>query len=321
MNTATGGTNSVTGGGSAVPTGGAISTGGTIPIAGTGGAVIGGDAAVITPDSAVVSDAAADAAVPVDAATDIPITGTFPPVTDPWSPGPYTAKTVELTGPAAGYTLYHPTELAPNGVPNPIITWGNGGATVPALYPMLPFFATHGFVVIAANSPMATGQLLSDGVDWLIEQNNDPSSEFYNKLDIDNIGAMGYSMGSLAVYEMVNYPNLVTTVHMSGGIISGSRDPVLNEPGPTAYFCDPSETKPNCDGDYAVVTVPVFYGTLLGANHVAMMLPPYSDQIAGAATAWFRWHLMADESQKSVFLGTDCKLCQDSAWTVQQKNW
>ncbi len=306
-----------TGGAPVTPTAGAAGT----PTAGTQSTAGSGTAGDMPDGGPQTPDAAADAVAPADSGGgDIPITGTFPPVDDPWAPGPYTANTVDLTGPGAAYTLYHPTDLAPNGVLNPIITWGNGGATVPALYPMLPFFATHGFVVIAANSPMASGQGLSDGVDWLIQQNGDPSSEFYGKLDTEKIGAMGYSMGSLAVYEMLDYPNLVTTVHMSGGLI-GDSSQAANEPGPTCYISDPADTKANCDSDYAVVTVPVFYGSLLGANHVAMMLPPYSDLIAGAATAWFRWFLMEDESQRSVFVGADCQLCQDPAWSVQQKNW
>ncbi|MDD9932294.1 MAG: hypothetical protein OXT09_01745 [Myxococcales bacterium] len=38
--------------------------------------------------------------------------------------------------------------------------------------------------------------------------------------------------------------------------------------------------------------------------------------------AWFRWYLMADETQRDLFLGDGCGLCQESAWTVHpQKNW
>lgn len=155
-----------------------------------------------------------------------------------------------------------------------------------------------------------------------MRQNGTPDAELYDKLDAQSIGAMGYSNGSLSIYQMIDDPRLVTTIHAAGGIMgNGARDAVLKEPGPTAYFCDGMDTKANCDGDYEVVEVPVFYGTLLGAQHVTVFLPPFVERVNGAAVAWFRWYLMGDETQRSVFLGDDCKLCQDPNWTVQSKNW
>jgi hypothetical protein len=132
---------------------------------------------------------------------------------------------------------------------------------------------------------------------------------------------MGYSLGSLAIYDIIEDSRLVTTIHASGGIINGPRDAVLAEPGPTAYFCDGMDTKANCDGDYAVVEAPVFYGTLLEAVHITVFLPPFVARVNGAATAWFRWQLMSDTTQRRVFLGDDCTLCTDPNWTVQRKNW
>ena len=38
-----------------------------------------------------------------------------------------------------------------------------------------------------------------------------------------------------------------------------------------------------------------------------------------AATAWFRLHLMGDESARGLFYGASCGLCGDATWTVQRK--
>lgn len=272
-------------------------------------------------DASTVNDAASGDAAP-EGASGLPPTGTLPAVEDPWQPGPFTPITVETTGPDDAYTLFHPEQLAPDGVRNPIVVWGNGGGTMPSLYTTLPHLASHGFVVIAANSTTVSGELLTAGLDWVFEQNDDPESVLYEKLDTEHVGAMGYSLGSLAVYQMIEDPRLVTTIHASGGIIGdGDRSPVLNEPGPTAYFCDGEDTKANCDGDYETVEVPVFYGTLLDAVHITVFLPPYVERVNGATVAWFRWYLMADETQRSVFLGEDCTLCEDPNWSVQAKNW
>ena len=255
------------------------------------------------------------------ASTPKPPTGTFPAIEDPWAQGPYTPVTVTETGPDRAYTLFRPEQLAPGGVRNPIVVWGNGGGTTPSLYTTLPHLASHGFVVIAANSTLVSGTLLRAGLDWVFEQHEDPNSELYQKLDTAKVGAMGYSLGSLAIYQIIDDPRWVTTIHASGGMMSDPRDPVLAEPGPTAYFCDGMDTKANCDGDYAAVRAPVFYGTLLEAVHITVFLPPFVARVNGATTAWFRWHLMDDVTQRSVFLGSDCALCRDPNWTVQSKNW
>ena len=39
-----------------------------------------------------------------------------------------------------------------------------------------------------------------------------------------------------------------------------------------------------------------------------------------AITAWMRVHLMGDTALRSWFYGASCKLCTDSAWSIQQKN-
>ncbi len=281
---------------------------------------------VSKPQEAAATDAevAGDAEASADASSEEP--NPFPEGDGPWAEGPFVAITVEETGPENASTLFHPEEFAPEEAPNPIIVWGNGGGTSPDWYTMLPHLATHGFVVIAPNNTIVTGPELRAAVEWLIEQNEDSSSDFYNKLDPEKVGAMGYSNGSLAVYAMLedpDRPELVTTVHVSGGIWVGQpHDAILLEPGPTAYFCDGADTKDNCDSDYDVVEVPVFYGTLLDdAVHISIPFPPYSERVAGAATAWFRWHLMGQDHLESAFVGEDCELCQDPNWSVQQKGW
>jgi len=74
--------------------------------------------------------------------------------------------------------------------------------------------------------------------------------------------------------------------------------------------------------------VPTFFGVLNGSEHVEVTTflglgsPAVISHLNEAMLAWFRWHLMADETQRDMFLGAQCGLCQDSSWTVHpQKNW
>jgi hypothetical protein len=100
------------------------------------------------------------------------------------------------------------------------------------------------------------------------------------------------------------------------------KSPVAKLHTPTGYFCtDDDASQGNCDGDYAVVKAPTFYGVMTGTGHVDVVLDTAtSDRLTKVTTAWLRWQQMADQTQKRTFVGTDCLLCTDSQWVVQQKN-
>jgi hypothetical protein len=59
---------------------------------------------------------------------------------------------------------------------------------------------------------------------------------------------------------------------------------------------------------------------LHGSDHVGTLLEPHASRVTGAVTGWLRWRLMADETQRALFVGADCGLCTDPNWTVKQKD-
>lgn len=239
--------------------------------------------------------------------------------------------TLTSTGPSGGYTLFHPKELAPGGALNPIVSWGNGGATTPGDYDyLLPHLASHGFVVIASNNPLVTGSEVRAGIDWIIEQSKDAASPFYQKLDVDNVSGVGYSAGGLATLSVADDPRFVTLVIISGANTTDSSR-TMNTPklhAPMAFLCTgDSASKDNCANDYAVAKVPAFFGVMNGSTHtdvtelLGLGVPAIMKRLAGATTAWLRWQQMADQSFKPMFAGADCGLCNDTNWTVEpQKN-
>jgi hypothetical protein len=263
-------------------------------------------------------------------------TGPFPAVSDFTADGLFESMTIENTGPDGSYTVYSPTELAPGGAKNPIVGWMSGGGTMPALYPLLPHLATHGFVVVASNTAPALGdevhlgKEIIAGIDWAIAENARDGSTLFGKLDSSKIASIGYSMGSLATFTIASDPRLTTTVHISGGNMEADR--IDNLHAPAAFFCgipgddscsltssDCDIAAANCDSDFNNATTPVFYGNFPG-GHLGILSAPLQDQIQTEATAWLRWHLMDDGTLKSRFVGDDCGVCKDSHWKVKQKN-
>ncbi len=317
------------GAGGLTPSAGTGGAGGVTPSGGAGGAGGTGADASVPPrgvDAGPVSDAALDA-FSADTGEHVPETGTFPAVTDLVAAGPYDPVTVTRSGPGSSYTLYHPAELAPNGVPNPFVTWGNGMGTTPDMYTLLPHLASHGFVIIASNSSTVTPEDLRAGLDWLFDENERQGSEFSGKLDTGKVASMGYSLGSDGTFKIADDPRLTTTVHISGGAFDKADTARLRNPA--AFFCGDEGgdgyitgdvAHANCDSDFDVATVPVFYGVFNGGGHLGILMSPYSELIREAVTGWLRWQLMADRTRRAMFVGSDCELCSDPDWTVQQKN-
>jgi len=277
-----------------------------------------------------------DAGTPAVDAAAAPSTGPFPVVTDFAAMGPFATEIMENVGPMNNYTVYRPAEPAPGGAKSPIVGWMSGGGTAPALYTLLPHLASHGFVVVAANTipgigtEQALGQEILAGIDWALGENGRSGSELFDKLDASKIASAGYSMGSLATFTIASDPRLITTVHISGGNMAPER--VKNLRAPAAFICGtPGDSScnilssscdiaaANCDTDFAGATTPVFYANF-PAGHLGILSAPTDSRIAAMVAAWLRYQLMADTTLSAKFVGPGCTYCSDSNWKVQQKN-
>jgi hypothetical protein len=169
----------------------------------------------------------------------------LPPVMDYSAPGPFgDAKMFSNTGPNNNYTLFRPdASLGKNGFKHPIATWGNGILTTPDMYQRtLPLIATHGFVIIACNDTQAERACLSDGMDWLIAQND--SGEMAGTLDTTREIAIGYSWGGGAAIDVSDRPNIRATVSLHGmprAMTRGAKCtlPCCSSPRPGTTSCPP----------------------------------------------------------------------------------
>ena len=241
------------------------------------------------------------------------------PAADVGAAGPFMTTTVMNSGPSNGYALYFPTDLGRDGLKHPIVTWGNGAGSTPGQYTLLPRIASHGFVVIASNSSSVTGALLKGGIDWLITENGREGSMFKDKLDPNQVASMGYSLGSLATFEIAGDMRIKTTIHISGG--SMTKSVVANLHAPAAFYCgnDSDIAFNGCEGDFEITKVPTIYANFPG-DHLGVRNAKTAPQVAKATVGWLRWRLMADKTLDAMFVGPDCGLCKDMAWEkVQQK--
>jgi hypothetical protein len=221
------------------------------------------------------------------------------------------------------FTLFRPETLSPGGLCHPIITWGNGTGSTPTLYrSLLGNLASHGFVVIGSNNEnvgQGDPKPMLVGVTWVLEQNEDPTSELYHHLDVTHIGATGHSQGAFATSSASGDSRITTNVPIEGAMVQ--RD--LH--GPALFFCGGMDDIVGCDGAQsaidAITTLPAMYAEYLSVDHGSWLGRGNKPSVVeSVVTAWMRVHLMSDDSLKSWFYGASCKLCTDSGWVIQQKN-
>jgi pimeloyl-ACP methyl ester carboxylesterase len=227
--------------------------------------------------------------------------------------------------------LFVPSEQGTNGK-NPVVVWtcGNGG-TISFYQGFLEHLASHGFFVVAdkgsSSDRLAEVQSQNDAIAWVLEQNT--SGEYAGKLDVDHIAVMGHSLGSLASFATAAMnEHVATSIHYSGGLTG---NPVGFDESwlgmmtkPAAFLCGGNDgmAGPSCEMDFtsAPPMLPVFYGTLRGADHLGpFALAPRGGEYGRAGVAWLRWKLANDEAYKPWFAGSGCMLCSGD-WTAMQRN-
>ena len=333
---ATGGSTPATGGSAAggaptggAPTGGATTGGAPTGGAETGGAETGGAETGGAEAGGTETGGAATGGTTGDGCTIGPW-----PAADPATAGPFTVATDEEVGPQAGdpeedgtvprFTMFRPENMDESGLCHPVITWGNGTGSTPDMYgTLLRHFASHGFVVIGSNSTNVSRgdpKPMNVGIDWVLEQTEDPSRVLYHRIDTTNIGATGHSQGAMATSQASADERITTSVPIEGAMVQ------RNLHGPAMFFCGGQDDIVGCDGARsaldAVNTLPAMYAEYLTVDHGSWLTffgNTHTD-VEVAITAWMRVHLMADDSLRSWFYGPSCGLCTDSGWEIDRKN-
>ena len=278
-------------------------------------------------------------------------TGTPWPTGDPTKAGPFQVTSDKNVGPLAGavpdpvygntqqrFNVYRPADLAQGGYCHPIILWGNGHTDNPEPNPpnclsanfcgdykvIITQLASQGFVVIASLStivsqPDPTTGLLPQvvGLNWILQQSEDPTSPYYHHLDTAHIGATGHSEGGFATSVVGSDPRIIAIATMAGA----TAVPKLH--GPALFLCGGQDTVVPCSTIQksfdAVTTTPVMLEDNPTASH-GSWIGSIRDPYQVAVTAWMRVHLMGDIVLRSMFYGATCQLCQNTQLMVQRTN-
>ena len=223
------------------------------------------------------------------------------------------------------YSVFHPGVM-PEGETFPLLTWGNGTCAMPEGYgPLLRYVASHGYIIVAANSRyVGDGQALRRAIDFMFAENDNPDSKYYQKIDTTKVGAMGHSQGSGGASAASSDERISTVILFNGRAqankpflaISGERD--IGDTGSPTVLSNPIEAAQLPAAFIYYHHVPEVIAeqpTGGSAGHLTLMME--AERVMDPTVAWFDMMLKDDQAARQMFLGDDCTLCDGTAFESQ----
>lgn len=264
-------------------------------------------------------------------------------------PGPQHSFRVWRGGDASlpNHTILRPADLNQVHYRMPIIVWANGGCrTSNEEYRyFLTQFASFGTFIVANGAPenpyevtelagVANPQpkLLTEAIDWALQQNADRTSRYFARLDRHRILVMGQSCGGWEATDASSDPRVDSTIIWNSGTNTYHPTGVLDLHAPTliAYGGTTDQQNYNAVATYQLASVPIVLASQEGPGHTGWWddpsdgTPPpgpYQDVPAQIAAKWLAATLYGSRTARHFFVGADCGLCSRPDWTVESKNW
>jgi Chlorophyllase enzyme len=242
-----------------------------------------------------------------------------PSVDGDWAgAGPF-AVTTQQSG--VGHTIYRPSRLGSRGCStHPVVLWGNGTGTSPSYYDaLLRHWASHGFIVAAANTSQAgSGQEMVAGLDYLAAQHQTPGSVFSGRVDTAHVAAAGHSQGGGGAINAGGDPRVGVTLPIQPSpdtSIENLHGPTFLLAGQFDFIVSPLFVRDLYERAAHVIAL---YGNLAGAHHGTPS--GNGGGYRGPGTAWLRFQLMGDEQARGLFFGASCGYCTSEIWTEFLRN-
>jgi dienelactone hydrolase len=267
--------------------------------------------------------------------------------------GPFPASKQQIDGPPH-MVVYHPANLAALASRKmPIYIFGNGACSedgASARQHLLQI-ASHGYLAIALggiySGPSVTmtpdsfeshrdktrAVDMGSAINWAIAENKRAGSPFQGRIDTGKIALSGFSCGGIQALKYAGDARVTTFVIMNSGILdksvpqsgemAASKGLLDRLSVPSLYVLGGSSdiAYPNGMDDFKRLTrIPVaVINTDVG--HGGTYDQPNGGRAAKAVVAWLDWQLRGDAKGKAWFVGPDCTICKDPAWTIERRNF
>ena len=260
--------------------------------------------------------------------------------------GPYKAVMKEEAALVA-HTVFVPQNLSSFNKkhPLPVLVWGNGGCSNSPWehYKFLNEIASYGFIVVATGyipmddepyrGEMSTTQQQIESIDWVIAQNNDKHSPYYEKIDTKNICVAGMSCGGLQTLYNCADPRIKTLMICNSGLfkqenvaqaVGGMPMPPKSKlkeiHTPIIYILGGKTDiayENGMDDFHRIDHVPAC-ATNFPVGHGGTYRQAHGGEFSVVALAWLQWQLKGDKDAAKMFIGADCDLLKRKDWTIEK---
>lgn len=260
--------------------------------------------------------------------------------------GPYKAIMQEEASLPA-HTVFIPQDLKVFGAKKqlPVLVWGNGACTNSPWehFKFLNEIASHGYIVLATGyipmdeepyrGPMSTTEQQIESIDWIMAQNADKQSPYYQKIDTKNICLAGMSCGGLQSLFNCADPRISSLMICNSGLfnrqnagqaVGGMPMPPkekLNEIHTPIIYILGGETDiaygNGMDDFHRISHVPAIAANF-PVGHGGTYRQPHGGEFSVVALAWLDWQLKGDKEAAKMFVGQEPLLSKREGWTIEK---
>ena len=220
----------------------------------------------------------------------------------------------------------------------PVLVFCNGGCmdTSIGYENMLSDIASYGYVVVAIGQLQMMAQhnkdrhtpssMVAKALDWISQQATDPTSPYYDKIDVDRIAGAGHSCGGAQILANAADSRLKTYLILNAGMgnmtmADASKKSLKKLHGPILYLVGGTTDVAwqNAQMDYkAIKHVPAFLADNTRSGHGGTYEQPNGGANARMVRAWLDWQLKGKKENEKVFVDGD--LTGYEGFTIQHKN-
>lgn len=260
--------------------------------------------------------------------------------------GPFKAVMKEEAS-LSEHTVFVPQDLSAFSAKKqlPVLVWGNGACTNSPWehYKFLNEIASYGYIVVATGfipmdekpfrGPMSRNEQQIESIDWVIAQNADPNSPYYQKIDVKNICVAGMSCGGLQTLFNCADQRIKTLMICNSGLfnqenagsaVGGMPMPPkskLNEIHSSIIYILGGEKDiaygNGMDDFHRIKHVPAFAANY-PVGHGGTYREAHGGEFSVVALAWLNWQLKGDKNAAKMFQGKACELSKRKDWTVEK---
>ncbi|WNS45165.1 alpha/beta hydrolase [Paenibacillus sp. MMS20-IR301] len=248
------------------------------------------------------------------------------------------------------YEIWYPSEMKDRSSAYPLVVMANGtGITASKYKSVFKHLASWGFVVVGNEDENSrTGASSSASLEFLLKLNEDAKSDFYGKIDVDNIGIGGHSQGGVGTINAVTNQkngNLYKSMFTASATSSywGQKNvfgtdwsyditkvniPYFMVAGTGNFDAGTAEDIRATEGqgiaplwsmnkNYSIIpdTVTKVMARRVNTDHSDML-----NHADGYMTAWFMYWLKDDLQAGTAFFGNDAEILTNANWQDVAKN-